>query len=195
MLSKLQAALSSHPDKVAEDEREEADARFKAISQAYEILYDEEKRDMYDTHGMAAFDSGRGGMAGGTNVDDILQQMFGMGGGMPPGFGGGAGPGRAKRPRKGADEDQPYPVTLEELYKGKSARFSSTKTVVCSLCKGKGGKENAKPKACDSCHGQGNILLPPRYFVEVNKMFRYKTGLEVYRARSRDTAAGRLRHM
>ena len=100
---------------------------------------------------MAAFDKSQAGMGGGPDLNDILQQMFGMGGGAPPGFRG-AGP---RRPRRGADEEQAYEVTLEELYKGKSTRFASTKNAICSHCKGKGGKESAKPKQCESCQGRG----------------------------------------
>ena len=127
------------------------------MSQAYEILHDEEKRHLYDTHGMAAFDPSRGGgMGAEVDLDDILQQMFGMGGmggSMPPGFGGaGAGP---KRPRRGRDEEQEYEVTLEELYKGKTVKFASTKNIICSHCKGTGGKEKAKPESCQKCKGNG----------------------------------------
>ncbi|KAI9774762.1 MAG: hypothetical protein M1839_001629 [Geoglossum umbratile] len=144
------AALSSHPDKVPEDVRSEAEMKFKAVSQAYEILYDDEKRHLYDTHGMSAFDPSRGsGMDGDVDLDDILH-MFGMGMGGPPGFGGGP-----MRPGKGEDEVNKYEVTLEELYKGKATKFASTKNVVCSVCKGKGGKEKAKPKTCVTCHGRG----------------------------------------
>ncbi|KAI9851431.1 MAG: hypothetical protein M1830_006900, partial [Pleopsidium flavum] len=148
------AALASHPDKVAEGDRETAEIKFKSVSQAYDILYDDDKRHLYDTHGMSAFDPGRGnGTGGGVDLDDILQQMFGMGGGMPPpGFGGGAG--GPRRSRKGRDEEQKYEVTLEELYKGKTAKFASTKNVICSHCKGSGGKDKAKPKQCAACQGK-----------------------------------------
>lgn len=107
---------------------------------------------------MAAFDPSRGGPGGpgGVDLDDILAQMFGMGGGagggMPPGFGGDAGP---RRPRKGRDEEQRYQVTLEELYKGKTVKFASTKNIICSHCKGTGGKEKAKPQTCERCKGNG----------------------------------------
>ncbi|KFY28091.1 hypothetical protein V493_03097 [Pseudogymnoascus sp. VKM F-4281 (FW-2241)] len=150
------AALQHHPDKVPENQREEADTKFKSVSQAYEILFDEDKRHLYDTHGMSAFDGSKPGGAGmdaGVDLDDILQQMFGMGGGgMPPGFGGGPG---MKQPRRGKDEEQTYEVTLEELYKGKTVKFASTKNVICSHCKGTGGKESVKPKSCSSCQGKG----------------------------------------
>ena len=146
------AALANHPDKVPEAERESAEIKFKAASQAYEILYDDEKRHLYDTHGMAAFDGSRG-MGTGPDLDDILN-MFGMGGGMP-GFGGPGGPGGPRRPRRSPNEEQKYEVSLEDLYKGKTVKFSSTKNVICSKCKGSGGKEDAKPKECATCKGQG----------------------------------------
>lgn len=150
--------MQHHPDKVPEDQREAADIKFKAVSQAYEILHDEDKRHLYDTHGMAAFDNSRGGpggMHGDVDLDDILAQMFGGGmggmGGMP-GMGGG---GRPRKPRRGRDEEQRYPVKLEELYKGKTVKFASTKNVICSHCKGSGGKDGKKPKDCASCKGMG----------------------------------------
>jgi DnaJ family protein A protein 2 len=156
VLTDLQAALQHHPDKVPEDQREESELKFKSVSQAYEILHDEEKRHLYDTHGMAAFDPSRGGPGGmgGVDLDDILAQMFGMGGGgMPPGFGGEGG--LPKRPRRGRDEEQKYQVTLEELYKGKTVKFASTKNIICSHCKGTGGKEKSKPETCQRCKGNG----------------------------------------
>ncbi|KAH8672503.1 hypothetical protein BGZ60DRAFT_405005 [Tricladium varicosporioides] len=147
------AALQHHPDKVAEPEREASELKFKSVSQAYEILHDEEKRHMYDTHGMAAFDGSRGGgMGGGVDLDDILAQMFGMGGGMP-GMGGENG--IPRRPRKGRDEEQKYTVTLEELYKGKAVKFASTKNIICSHCTGTGGKKGATANTCDRCKGNG----------------------------------------
>jgi len=142
-------ALASHPDKVPPEQREEAEAQFKAASQAYEILNDEEKRHLYDTHGMAAFDgSGGPGMGPEVNMEDILN-MFGMGGGVP-----GMGRGGRKM-RRSPDENQKYEVSLMDLYKGKTVRFTSTKNVICSKCNGTGGADKAKPKECASCKGQG----------------------------------------
>ena len=147
------AALANHPDKVAESEREAAETKFKEASQAYEILQDDEKRHLYDTHGMSAFEGGGIG-GGGPGFDDLLSSMFGMGmgGGGMPGFGGRPD---GRTPRKSPNEEQRYDVTLEDLYKGKTVKFSSTKNVICSICKGSGGKEKAKPKECATCKGQG----------------------------------------
>lgn len=152
-----QAALGSHPDKVPEEEREAAEVKFKMVQQAYDILYDEEKRHLYDTHGMGAFNgSGDPGMGAGPDLDDILAQMFGGMGGM----GGMPGGARPKKPRRSPNEEQKYEVSLEDLYKGRTVKFASTKNVICSLCKGKGGKEKAQAKKCSTCDGQGKMVFP-----------------------------------
>ncbi|KND90730.1 DnaJ protein [Tolypocladium ophioglossoides CBS 100239] len=146
------AALKYHPDKVPEEQRQESEVKFKEITQAYEILSDDQKRHLYDAHGMAAFDSSRGG-PGGPEVDlnDILSQMFGFNTGGP------GGPGGPRRPRRGLDEEQEYKVTLEELYKGKTVKFAANKQVLCGQCKGSGGKEKAKPTSCERCKGNGMV--------------------------------------
>lgn len=146
--------MKYHPDKVPEDQREESEVKFKEVTQAYEILSDEEKRHLYDTHGMAAFD-GRGG-PGGPEVDlnDILSQMFGFGMGGP---GGAGGPGGPRRPQRGPDEEQEYKVTLEELYRGKTVKFAANKQILCTQCKGSGGKDKAKPTSCERCKGHGMV--------------------------------------
>jgi DnaJ family protein A protein 2 len=127
------------------------------VNKAYEILHDDEKRHLYDTHGLSAFDGSHGnGTDADVDFEEMLHHMFGMGGRMPAGFGSSG----LRKPRKGEDEEHPYQVTLEELYKGKTAKFSSKKNVICSHCKGTGGKEKAKPKQCASCKGQGFFPSP-----------------------------------
>lgn len=101
---------------------------------------------------MSAFDSNRtGGMGAEDGMEDMLAQMFGMDGIFRMQ---GEGTKTARR-RKGLDEEHSYNVTLEELYKGKTAKFASTKNVICSHCQGTGGKEKAKTKQCASCQGKG----------------------------------------
>ncbi|KAK6075407.1 DnaJ protein-like protein [Seiridium cupressi] len=147
-------ALKHHPDKVPEDQREESEAKFKAVTQAYEILRDEEKREMYDRHGMAAFDPSRGGgMGPEVDINDILAQMFGMGMGGGPGGPGG----RPRGPMKGPDDENAYSVSLEDLYKGKTVKFAADKQIVCGTCKGSGAKEKVKPETCQRCKGRGKV--------------------------------------
>lgn len=153
------AALSSHPDKKPEHERDEAEIHFKAISKAYEILSDDSKRSVYDVHGMAAFENGGAsaghqhghGFGAEVNMEDLFEQMFS----------GGAAGGR-RRPqqqdRKGEDDVSTYEVTLEELYKGKTTKFTVTKRVVCGSCSGSGGRERAKARKCGTCDGKGELF-------------------------------------
>lgn len=130
-----------------EERRTESEAKFKAVTQAYEILRDEEKRQLYDQYGMAAFDPSRGAPGeAGVDLNDMLAQMFGMNVG---------GSGGKRRPHKGRSEEQQYKVTLEELYKGKTVKFAANKRVVCSQCKGSGAKDKVKPQQCDRCKGVG----------------------------------------
>ena len=134
---------------------------------------------------MSAFEKGgNGDMGAGMDLDDLLAQMFGMSGGVPPGFGGGAGAG-PRKPRKGENEEQNYQVTLEELYKGKTVKFASKKNIICSHCKGTGGKDKAKPKQCGSCQGRGEQAL--------NMLFRVCAEDEASHRLQASVATGRTR--
>ncbi|KAJ3723515.1 hypothetical protein DFJ43DRAFT_1092124 [Lentinula guzmanii] len=135
-------ALRLHPDKGGDPEL------FKEVTHAYEVLSDPEKRSLYDARGEAGL-SEAGGM-GGMDPQDIFGQLFGGGGG---GFFGGGGPSRGG-PRKTKDLVHRVHVTLEDLYKGKTTKLALTRNVICSKCKGKGGKEGAT-KTCSGCSGRG----------------------------------------
>lgn len=103
---------------------------------------------------MSAFDNGHGsGAHNDVDLEEMLQHMFNMR--MPTGYGHSG----STKPSKGPDEEHPYHVTLEDLYKGKTAKFSSKKSVICSHCNGTGGKERAKPRECASCQGEGIFLF------------------------------------
>jgi DnaJ family protein A protein 2 len=135
------AALKYHPDK---NPSEEAHEKFKEISTAYEVLSDSQKRGIYDDYGMEGLQgNGPGGMGG----DDLFSQFFG-GGGM---FGGGGAP---RGPQKGPDMKHPISATLEQLYKGRTAKLALNKTVLCKTCEGRGGKEGSVKK-CTGCNGRG----------------------------------------
>ena len=85
-----------------------------------------------------------------TSSQDLFSQLFGGGG-----FFGGGGPSRNAGPRKTKDLVHRVNVTLEDLYKGKTTKFSNTKNVICTTCKGSGGKQGAKSHACGMCGGRG----------------------------------------
>ncbi|KAI0928162.1 hypothetical protein AcW1_005495 [Taiwanofungus camphoratus] len=133
-------ALRLHPDKGGDPEL------FKEVTHAYEVLSDPQKRSIYDARGEAGL-SESGGM-GGMDPQDLFSQLFGGGG-----FFGGGQP-RSQGPRKTRDLMHRVHVTLEDLYKGKLAKLSLTRNVICSKCGGKGGKDGAVQR-CGACSGSG----------------------------------------
>ncbi|KAG2672473.1 hypothetical protein I3843_13G036100 [Carya illinoinensis] len=136
------AAIKNHPDKGGDPEK------FKELAQAYEVLSDPEKREIYDQYGEDALKEGMGGGGGGHDPFDIFQSFFG---GNP--FGGG-GSSRGRRQRRGEDVVHPLKVSLEDLYNGTSKKLSLSRNAICSKCKGKGSKSGASIK-CSGCQGSG----------------------------------------
>ncbi|KAJ3674545.1 hypothetical protein LUZ60_005161 [Juncus effusus] len=139
------AAIKNHPDKGGDPEK------FKELAQAYEVLSDPEKREIYDQYGEDALKEGMGGGGGGVDPFDIFSSFFGGGG-----FGGmgGGGSSRGRRQRRGDDVIHPLKVSLEDLYNGTSKKLSLSRNVLCSKCKGKGSKSGASMK-CPGCQGSG----------------------------------------
>ncbi|KAF3790724.1 DnaJ protein-like protein [Nymphaea thermarum] len=133
------AAIKNHPDKGGDPEK------FKELAQAYEVLSDPEKREIYDNYGEDALKEGMGG--GNGDPFDLFQSFFG---GSP--FGGGSS--RGRRQRRGEDVIHPLKVSLEDLYNGTSKKLSLSRNVICSKCKGKGSKSGASMK-CAGCQGSG----------------------------------------
>ena len=144
-------AMKYHPDRNKEN-KEEASTKFKEISNAYNVLTDPQKKQIYDQYGEEALKQGGGGGPGGMGVDpfEMFQEMFGEGG-MPSGFSfGGMGgmPGMGGGGRKNKAEVKRINVSLDDLYKGKTLKVSITHTVL------KSGKENSV-KDCQNCNGNG----------------------------------------
>lgn len=145
-----QLALKYHPDKNPNEGE-----RFKQISQAYEVLSNPDKRELYDHGGEQALKEGGISSGGYSSPMDIFEMVFGGGmggmGGMFDGFGGGRGRGG---PRKGKELMHPLTVTLEELYNGSTRKLALQKKVICAACEGRGGKKGANEK-CGKCKGSG----------------------------------------
>ncbi|XP_028813818.1 dnaJ homolog subfamily A member 1 [Denticeps clupeoides] len=129
-------ALKYHPDKNPNEGE-----KFKLISQAYEVLSDAKKRDLYDQGGEQAIKEG--GMAGDgfSSPMDIFNMFFGGGG-------------RTQRERKGKNVVHQLKVSLEDLYNGTTRKLGLQKNVICEKCDGYGGKKGALEK-CSTCKGRG----------------------------------------
>ncbi|ALC46222.1 Droj2 [Drosophila busckii] len=134
-------ALKYHPDKNPNEGE-----KFKAISQAYEVLSDADKRQVYDDGGEAAIKKGGADSGDFRNPMDFFEKFFGGG------FSGGGG-GR-RRERRGKDVVHQMSVQLEELYNGATRKLQLQKSVICDKCEGRGGKKGSIEK-CLQCRGNG----------------------------------------
>ncbi|XP_020664634.3 dnaJ homolog subfamily A member 1 [Pogona vitticeps] len=128
-------ALKYHPDKNPNEGE-----KFKQISQAYEVLSDSKKRELYDKGGEQAIKEGGTGSSFGSPMD--IFDMF---------FGGG---GRMQRERRGKNVVHQLSVTLEDLYNGATRKLALQKNVICDKCEGRGGKKGAV-ECCLNCRGTG----------------------------------------
>ena len=130
----------------------EAEAKFKEISHAYDVLNDPQKRTLYDQYGEAGLEGGAGG--GGMAAEDLFAQFFGggsFGGGLGGMFGGGM-PNRG--PPKARTIHHTHKVSLEDIFKGKVSKLALQRSIICTKCEGRGGKEGAV-RRCSGCDGHG----------------------------------------
>lgn len=164
-------AKQYHPDANPGDKT--AEARFKEINEAYDVLKDPQKRAAYDRFGHQAFEGGMGGggrSSGGagfgpdfnSSMSDIFEDLFGdfMGAGGR-GRRGGRGSGGAAR---GADLRYNMEISLTEAFTGKTAQVRVPSSVVCDVCNGTGAKAGSSPKTCSTCGGHGAVRSQSGFF-------------------------------
>ena len=153
-------AKKYHPD-VTDLSKEEAEAKFKEVSEAYEVLSDENKRRLYDQHGHAGVNSqfGQGGFSWddfthADDVSDIFGDIFGsMFGGS---FGRRQQPRSRNAPRQGESLRYDMEITLTDVLNGKAAELSIPHSIPCDACGGNGGKDG-KVETCRTCNGMGQV--------------------------------------
>ncbi len=155
-------AMQHHPDRNPGDTKSEA--RFKEVSEAYEILSDDQKRAAYDRFGHAAFEGGGpqpGGFAGGFGfqeggLGDIFDQMFGDALGRRGGT----------RSRAGADQRTAVEITLEQAFTGTKVNLRLPTRVQCDACKGTGSEgKSTQDTTCQTCHGTGKVRAQQGFFL------------------------------
>jgi molecular chaperone DnaJ len=165
-------AMELHPDRNPGDGA--AEAKFKDINEAYDVLKDGEKRAAYDRFGHAAFEGGgpfgagaggpgAGGAAGfefGSGFADIFDEMFGdfMGGG------GGGGRRTQERAARGNDLRYNLEISLEDAFKGKKTTVRVPASVACDACSGSGAEGGSKPVNCQTCQGRGRVRATQGFF-------------------------------
>ncbi|NJR78713.1 molecular chaperone DnaJ [Sphingomonas corticis] len=152
-------AMKYHPDKNAGCK--DSEAKFKAVSEAYDCLKDPQKRAAYDRFGHAAFRNGGGG-AGAQDFggfSDIFESVFGEF------MGGGRGGGGRQQVRRGADLRYDMEITLEEAYHGKETEITVDISAPCDGCQGTGARPGTHAHACTTCNGHGKVRAQQGFFV------------------------------
>lgn len=164
-------AMKYHPDKNPDDK--EAEKKFKEINEAYEILKDPKKKQMYDTYGSSAFENGGQGnsgfgghgfsgfdfnFSGGTGgFSDIFEDIFSD-------FMGGSRSSRQSSRQKGSDIAVETAISLEDAYNGISKTIKIKKQTVCEKCNGYGTKDGKPPNKCTVCNGMGKVRVRQGFF-------------------------------
>ncbi|MAI62920.1 MAG: molecular chaperone DnaJ [Micavibrio sp. TMED27] len=158
-------AMKFHPDQ--NKDNPEAEAKFKEINEAYDILKDEQKRAAYDQYGTAAFDGsmgaggfgggGGGGFGGAGAFSDIFEDMFGdfMGGGGGRGRGG---------PQRGSDMQYTMEISMEDAFKGKEVKIKIPVNDTCDKCGSSGAEDGESAAKCSTCDGAGRIRQQQGFF-------------------------------
>ncbi|MBS7298474.1 MAG: molecular chaperone DnaJ [Eubacteriales bacterium] len=154
-------AKKYHPDLHPGDKT--AEAKFKEVNEAYEVLSDSDKKARYDQFGHAGVDhnfgtggtGGAGGGFGGFDFSDIFD-MFGGG------FGGFGGSGRRNGPVRGRDISRDITITFEEAAFGCKKKINITKDEHCEACGGTGAKAGTQPETCSRCGGRGQVQTQTR---------------------------------
>jgi len=154
-------AMKYHPDR--NPDNKEAEASFKEIKEAYEILSNAQKRAAYDQFGHAGVDpsAAAGGGAGGFHAGaggfaDIFGDVFGdiFGGGRR----GHAGP------QRGSDLRYTLDISLEDAIKGTEIKIRVPTYDTCEVCNGSGAKPGTSPVTCQTCGGHGQVRMQQGFF-------------------------------
>jgi len=149
-------AMKYHPDRNADNK--EAEEQFKEVNEAYEVLSDTEKRNLYDQFGHAGVNQNQGGFGGGGfegfgGFEDIFSDFFG--GGFSSGR-------RSNGPRRGGDIRVDITLSFEEAAFGVKKEIEFLRTEDCHTCGGEGAEPGTGTSTCPDCNGQGQVRYAQR---------------------------------
>ena len=152
-------AKELHPDRNSDNPN--AEAQFKEVNEAYEVLKDADKKAAYDRYGHAAFEGGGGqGFGGGGDFSsafsDVFDDLFGdfMGGGR----------GGRKQQSRGSDLRYNLSISLEEAFAGLQKTINIPSAVTCGSCNGTGAAGGSSPTTCPTCSGLGKVRATQGFF-------------------------------
>ncbi|HVG47156.1 MAG TPA: molecular chaperone DnaJ, partial [Rubellimicrobium sp.] len=160
-------AKELHPDRNSDNPQ--AEAQFKELNEAYEILKDEQKKAAYDRFGHSAFENGMGGRPSGPGgfrpngdfasafsdvFDDLFGDMMGQRGAQ----------GRARAAMRGNDLRYNLRISLEEAHQGLAKTIQVPTAVTCGTCKGSGAEGGSEPQTCPTCTGIGKVRAQQGFF-------------------------------
>ncbi|GAH54710.1 unnamed protein product, partial [marine sediment metagenome] len=163
-------AVKYHPDK-NRDNSKEAEEKFKEVSEAYKILSDADRKQIYDQYGHAGLQADLGAGGGGFTGFDfdprkIFDEVFGQGpssgGGIFDNFFGGRTGVREGQP--GSDLQYSLEITFKEAAFGTEKEVQVPRYETCSNCRGSGVKPGSSPQTCPSCGGTGSIAVSQGFF-------------------------------
>jgi len=153
-------AMGCHPDRHPGDKG--AEAKFKELNEAYQILADGQKRGAYDRYGHAAFENGGGGTQQGPEFSDFMSDIFDSFFGDARG--GRGGPRAANGRERGADLRYNLEIGLEDAFAGKNASIRVPTSISCESCAGTGAKPGSKSRQCPTCGGHGRVRANQGFF-------------------------------
>ena len=158
-------AKELHPDRNSDNPN--AEAQFKEVNEAYDILKDANKKAAYDRYGHAAFEGGMGGGRSGggyggggdfsSAFSDVFDDLFG------DFMGGGRGGGR-QRSTRGADLRYNMRISLEDAFTGAQKTINVPTSVQCNSCSGTGAEGGSEPATCPTCSGMGKVRATQGFF-------------------------------
>lgn len=145
-------ARQYHPDV---NKAPDAEAKFKEIKEAYEVLSDKEKRAAYDRFGHAATDGSAGGFGGAGGFDGGFGDVGGFGDLFDIFFGTGGARRQANAPKRGADLQYNLTIDFKDAVFGMETDIIVPRTENCDACGGTGAKPGTRPETCSACRGTG----------------------------------------